>query len=355
MAKGIGLPQTIIRKQSEITKMKTTLKTLICTALCCAASSAFAVPPQPNASTAIAFKDGCAGNVVPSVGLNGAGTADVYVVTTTTSTGIDPAITPAVIDLGNVQLQISANTSTGLPTTVTDTDQRWVRIDTNGPGATPSSGVACFPVDLDNLASLGISWIDPDTGLSVTLKNATCDNTTIGFQAHYVPAGAGNPHADNHFSAGTPLTIECDECGTSTNLTLSEGSLIGPSQVAAPLGNTCWTYTFTVENCTDSDLTNVKVQGGTSGWTSLSGASATKGTPTVKNNNKNSIITWIGNLAVGESVDITVQVCGSLKASACGTTQFLSGPWSAAYTDPDTLLPAKTDYTDRFSINVVCP
>jgi hypothetical protein len=85
------------------------------------------------------------------------------------------------------------------------------------------------------------------------------------------------------------------------------------------------------------------------------GATATKGTPTIKNNNKNSIITWIGNLASGESVDITVQVCGSLKGSACGTTQFLSGPWSAAYTDPDTLLPAKTDYTDRFSIEVICP
>jgi len=334
--------------------MKTTLKTLICTALCCAAWSAFAGgPPPDNASTAIAFKDACAGSVVTSVGLNGAGTADVYVVTTTT--GLEVAITPDVVDEGKVQLRISANTSTGLPTTVSDPDQRWVRIDTAPMGgATPSGGVCCFAVDLDNLASLGISWIDPDTGLPVTLKNATCDNTTIGFQSHYV-GGGGQVHADEHSSAGTPLTIECDECGTSENLTLSEGSLLGPSEVVAPLGNTCWTYTFTVENCTDSNLTNVKVQGGTSGWTSLSSATATKGTPTIKNNNKNSIITWIGDLAVGESVDITVRVCGSLKGSACGTTQFLSGPWSAAYTDPDTLLPAKTDYTDRFSIDVVCP
>ena len=332
------------------------LKTLICTALTAIAIPAFAMgPPPPNASTSIAFKDGCNGNVVASVGLNGVGT-DVYVVTTTTSTGVDPAITPTIIDQGKVQLQIAANSLTGVPTTVSDPNVTWVRIDTAPMGgATPSGGVACFAVDLDNLASLNIQiGTDPVTGLPIYLQNVTCNNTTVGFRAHYT-GGGGSPHADTHFSAGTPLTIECDECGTSTDLTLSEGSLIGPSQVAAPLGNTCWTYTFTVQNCTDSDLTNVKVQGGTSGWTSLSGATATKGTPTIKNNNKNSIITWIGDLASGESVDITVQVCGSLKGSACGTTQFLSGPWSAAYTDPDTLLPAKTDYTDRFSIEVICP
>jgi len=134
-----------------------------------------------------------------------------------------------------------------------------------------------------------------------------------------------------------PATAACEQLGES-------------EQILVPV------YSFTVENCTDSDLTNVKVQGGTSGWTSLSGTpTATKGSVVVKNNNKNSIITWTLNLAQGESATITVTVCGSLKASACGTTQFLSGPWSAAYIDPDTGDPAKTDYTDRFSIDVICP
>jgi len=44
MAMGNGPPQTRIRKQSKNTKMKTTLKTLVCAALCCAAASAFAAP-----------------------------------------------------------------------------------------------------------------------------------------------------------------------------------------------------------------------------------------------------------------------------------------------------------------------
>src|SRR5437773_7815866 len=190
------------------------LKTFICLALTAISIPAFAVQPQPNASTSIAFKDACNGNVVPSVGLNGVGT-DVYVVTTTTSTGIDPLITPTIIDQGKVQLQIAVDAA-GNPTTVAGAST-WVRIDTAPMGgATPSGGVACFAVDLDNLASLDITvGIDPVTGLPIKLKNVTCNNTTVGFRAHYI-GGGGNPHAGEHFSAGTPLTIECDECGTST-------------------------------------------------------------------------------------------------------------------------------------------
>jgi hypothetical protein len=328
--------------------MKTTLKTLICAALCCSAWSAFAgAPPPPNASTAITFTSDCT-NAITSA----SPTDPVVVKTTTTSS--DPAIT-AVIDDGKVQLQIAANNNTGEPTTVSDPDLRWVRIDGAGAGTSPSGGVACFPVDLDGLFDLNITWTLPDLTV-VRLQNVTCDNTTVGFRANYI-TGGGNPHADNHFSAGTPLTIECDECGTSEDLTLSEGNLTGPSQVAAPLPNTCWTYTFTVENCTDSAISGIKVQGGTSGWTTLNvgTTSATSGSFVVKNNNKNSVITWTLDLASGESASITVGVCGSLKASACGTTQFLSGPWSAVFIDPDTNEPVKTDYTDRFSIGVVCP
>ena len=45
--------------------MKTILKTLICTVLCCAAGSAFAMgPPPPNAQTSIAFDNNPA-NLVP--------------------------------------------------------------------------------------------------------------------------------------------------------------------------------------------------------------------------------------------------------------------------------------------------
>jgi hypothetical protein len=53
---GNGPPQTTIkptiRKQLKTTKMKTTFKTLICAAICCAASFAFAAPPTSSSQTA---------------------------------------------------------------------------------------------------------------------------------------------------------------------------------------------------------------------------------------------------------------------------------------------------------------
>jgi hypothetical protein len=49
-------------------------------------------------------------------------------------------------------------------------------------------------------------------------------------------------------------------------------------------------------------------------------------------------------------------VCGKIKSSkACGTQLVLSGPSSATYTDPNTLLPVKTDYTGRAQLTVTCP
>jgi hypothetical protein len=83
--------------------MKTTLKTLICAALCCAASAAFADPP-PDSTTSMTFKDptvaNCAGAIVGSVGL-GPGN-DVSIQTTTTANG-NP------VTGGKVQLDIATD------------------------------------------------------------------------------------------------------------------------------------------------------------------------------------------------------------------------------------------------------
>jgi hypothetical protein len=181
----------------------------------------------------------------------------------------------------------------------------------------------------------------------------------IGFRAHYI-TGGGMVHADNHFSIGASVEIACNPCGTSTDLTIAVAQASGPG--SPPPGFTgCWTFTITVQNCTDSDLTGVKIQGGSNGWTDntqtqASASGGSNGDLVIKNNNKNSVITWTGDIAQGETVSIDVTVCGTIKAkTACGTVLFLNGPWSAAFTDPDTLLPVKTDYTGRLTIEVTCP
>ena len=65
--------------------MKITLKTLICAALCCAASSVFAVAP-PATTTSIAFGNPDCNTHVGSVSLTGDPNPDVYVQTHTTLT-----------------------------------------------------------------------------------------------------------------------------------------------------------------------------------------------------------------------------------------------------------------------------
>jgi len=350
--------------------MKTTLRTIICTALCCAAVSAFAVPPLPNGSTALAFKDAsvanCAGSLVTSVSLNGAGTADVSIQTTTTSSVGQPYI-----DQGKVQLEIAVDTTTGNPTSVAGAalpGGTFVRIDgTPGGGQNPSSGICCFPVDLDNLASLNIQVGTDGMGNPIYLQNVTCSIPLVGFRAHYV-TGGGATHVDTHFSTAADLTINCNACGSSTNVTIGIQRTSGQG-LPTPGHSYCWTYRITVQNCTGFDLTGVKIQGGTAGWLNPGDTTAVSDVnpqPTIKYNNRNQVITWTGNLANGQSVDIDVGVCGSIKPSqvctpcdqlatpVAGSILFLSGPWSAAFTDPNTGLPAKTDYTGRISLTVAC-
>ena len=309
---------------------------LICTALCCAASSAFPMggpPPTPTPSiTSLTFKDAavanCAGSTVGSVNLNGPGTPDVAVQSTTTSGGIP-------VTSGKVQLQIATTVSAGVatPTSAGTAGVCWIRIDGMGGGVdVDANGQACFPVDLDDLASL--TGLTDCSNNPVTLNNVTCATSLVGFRAHYV----GQPNYPNSFSDGTDLTISCTGgvCGTNTNFTigyeLSDG--IGNP---CPGTTNCWTYIMKVQNCTATDLTNVKIQGGTAGWLNQGSTTATSDVapqPTITNNRRNSVITWIGNIPQGTEVNISVHVCGTV-ARTDGTTEFLSGAWSATGTDPD--------------------
>lgn len=84
--------------------MKTTLKTLICTALCCAAASAFAVAPVET-STYMEFyaPPGCSGSTVGSVSLTGDSNPDVYIQSTTFTSLFD-------VTSGFAQVQIATDT-----------------------------------------------------------------------------------------------------------------------------------------------------------------------------------------------------------------------------------------------------
>jgi len=339
--------------------MKITLKTLICTALCCAASSAFAGGMSPPPTTSImTFKaptspTPCTGVAVGSVSLNGAGMPDVNIQTTTyLAPTPTPTASPSPVPIGGkVQLDIATD-GLGNPTSVTN-NTCWVRIDQMMGGVdTDANGQACFPVDLDGLSAL--AGLTDCNGDPVTLNNVSCPTRPIGFQARYI--GQGTAH---NSTVQTDLTIDCASggCGTNTNLTIGLEQTTGVG--APPPGYSgCWEYVLTVENCTPFDLTGVKAQGGTAGWLNAgdTAVTVTSGTATISYNRKNQVITWIGDLAQGESVDITVHVCGTIKPStACGTTMWLSGPWSATYTDPNTMLPVKTDYTGRAQLTVTCP
>ncbi|MGK2943073.1 MAG: hypothetical protein ACSLFJ_15595 [Immundisolibacter sp.] len=125
-----------------------------------------------------------------------------------------------------------------------------------------------------------------------------------------------------------------------------------------------WDYTFEVLNCTGTAPLTVKVQGGTSGWTTFQSA-VTNPTPdgtltsVAKSNGKKgttSTVTWITSLddattddSKGKTIKVTVN--GTVPSGSPDGWQHLSGPWSAAYNLGGVAM--KSDYTDRVYLEVV--
>lgn len=133
---------------------------------------------------------------------------------------------------------------------------------------------------------------------------------------------------------------------------LSNPAITGTG-VPAPGSTHNWAVSLQVKNCTGEDLTGVKVQGGSSGWTTTGVATATSlPAPTQKANKNNTVTTWTGALADQAAVTITVPVSGTVS-TVCDAVQFLSGNWSAAYKLAG--VSYKTDYTSRASVTVTCP
>jgi len=226
----------------------------------------------------------------------------------------------------------------------------WVDITGSGGVDLDSNGHACFPVDLDNLASLGL------TCNMMPLQNVTCPTGPIGFRIHYVSSGP-NCSFSGGFTVGTDLTINCGGvCGTNTNFTIGYELADGPGN-PCPGSSHCWTYIMKVQNCTATDLTNVKIQGGLAAWINVAQTVVTSDVapqPTIyqPGHSNNRIVQWIGNIPQGTEVNITVTVCGTVSRH-CGTVMGLSGNWSATGHDPSGN-EVTTGYTGTVEATVDC-
>jgi hypothetical protein len=113
-----------------------------------------------------------------------------------------------------------------------------------------------------------------------------------------------------------------------------------------------WTFAISVENCTGVNLTGIKVQGGTSGWTNYTGFSVPDGSVTVKAMpKKTQVLTWTVDIADGATKTIQVTVDGTVPCSAPdGQVRYVSGPWSAVFDDGSG--PQKSAYSGRVSLTV---
>jgi hypothetical protein len=242
-----------------------------------------------------------------------AGTPAIFTATVTyKQTGT--RIKGATVELQQLQLSDGTPVPTGTPYAV------WVPIDT---ATTDDWGQATFSFDTTGLAGY-----------------------TIGFRAKTKV----NPNMwSESQSPGLDLVITEACTGVHIAATLAAGEGSPP-----PGYDGCWTFRITVKNC-DLSTRVFKVQGGSNGWTTFTSATPTKGRAEIRYNRRSEVITWWVELSPGEEQSIFVTVCGTIKPSTpIGTVLYLSGAWSAAYTD-DYGNPAKSDYTGRVSITVSAP
>jgi hypothetical protein len=258
---------------------------------------------------------------------------DVTITTTTTAPSHSPSppTTATLIDAGKVTIELATDGS-GNPVPAASV-VTWVAL--NAPGQNPVGGITNLSLDLDNLSALGLG-----------LNNFT-PGTTGGFRAHYV-TGGGQHKVDTHFSPAVDLTAT-SSCSPGVNVgaTLASGDGTPNPGDSGP-----WTFAISVENCTGVNLTGVKVQGGTSGWTNYVGFSVPDGNVTLKKMpKKTQVLTWIVDIDNGQTKTIEVTVNGKVPCSAPdGQILFISGPWSAVFDDGSG--PQKSAYSGRVSLTV---
>jgi hypothetical protein len=184
--------------------------------------------------------------------------------------------------------------------------------------------------------------------VSKTFDTSGLGGKSICFRAH-APAEGGGGHTGSQAKSGeTALVILDTSCSgvTLTNPTVSGGTILANGSVRGP-----WTISMTLKNCLTAR--EFKVQGGANAWAPYNGTISVPASSSydLKVNKKNTVIIW--NVNAGEET-ITFGVGSTSSIIPCGSvdgiTQYLSGAWSAAYTD-DGGLPAKSDYTSRATVS----
>jgi hypothetical protein len=175
----------------------------------------------------------------------------------------------------------------------------------------------------------------------------------IQLRAGYAPSGGGC----DFFAVGpgqsptTTLTIIAAPCLTPVSITADFATGVG----LPPAGyEGDWSFRIVVSAC--EAVTKVTAQGGTSAWTDFTATGFIPDTGTAairKQNNKTTVILWtIGDMAANTQATMYVTVHGKVKpGTRSGTELFLSGPWSATFTDA-ALATLKSTYTGRVSVFV---
>jgi hypothetical protein len=187
-----------------------------------------------------------------------------------------------------------------------------------------------------------------ENSTTVNFNTTGLGGSTIGFRSHYVTGGGAHVPAESTSPAVDLVINAASSCsGVNVGATLAAGNGTPNPGDSGP-----WTFAISVENCTGVDLTGVKVQGGTSGWTNYVGFSVPDGDVTLKNMpKKTQVLTWIVNITNGQTKTIEVTVNGTVPCSAPdGQILFISGPWSAVFDDGSG--PQKSVYSGRVSLTV---
>jgi hypothetical protein len=210
----------------------------------------------------------------------------------------------------------------------------------------------CSPNGTGTWTTLNGSGEDLDqpgeNSTTVNFDTTGLGGSIIGFRSHYVPGGGAHVPAESTSPAVDLVINAASSCsGVNVGATLAAGNGTPNPGDSGP-----WTFRISVENCTGVDLTDVKVQGGTSGWTTYGGFSVPDGTVTLKSMpKKTQVLTWIVDIANGQTKTIDVTVNGTVPCSAQdGQILFISGPWSAVFDDGSG--PQKSDYSGRVSLTV---
>lgn len=219
----------------------------------------------------------------------------------------------------------------------------------------PLGGGVCTPVNAVAGPNVIASENPTDGQVDALVDTTGLAGSVMGFVGSYL--GQGNFDSPPDICSDLTVTEAEEEC---TGVTISVDLASGPGFPVSPGGPYNWSFEVLVHAC--EDLYGVSAQGGTNGWALLANnrnpnlslhPSTGAGTAVVRKANKKAdVILWtIGDMVAGQEETLVVDVSGSIKGAPDCQERFLSGPWSALFSN-DGFLFEKTDYTGRVSVHV---